>query len=1477
MKRILSLFLSMVLISSMILGTFTVNVFAEVTGGSFTNYAGTVSKTFEETFSNWTEPYPGGTSVNGASDQGYTFFRRRNTLTGANNQGTANRPADIEFATRSANDRYMKFKDVGSDGYIYPRYNFKTNMSAMSDGEKLYFSIDVIVNDKNYDKHILLSNHDNMNGNYISQIIRFDNDGGIYFFKKATSAGTYETDTWYNIKMLYDSSDDSVKVVIDDGNEIYRTNYEYALNTIIGKWEHLGFVIDHTVANTPDPSDSTKAQDVLNASFGVDNIRMIFFDDSKIITEKPLITKIGSDGNIVDYTANEIEFTVDSALENIKAADIKIKLNGDVSNIVSSINSVIESGVTKVKATLDGELFPWTDYTLEIDSKAVYSDGYYEITSDGFPKAIDPLKGSFQTNSAPLSLKSPEFSLEDDTLTVTTAIKNTADTRDMILLVVKYDANGAVTGFEEIVQQGGTDEDGEEHIFDVDMSDDSVGAKVFVINDWSSPSPVFESYGSFNAPAVGEAIPTSDAAPNEMTFGEFNNASSTITANINVGSSAEITGMLYVYKRGAGMYSRNSENSNTENLLYADLVTTASDGTIAKDIVFKDDIDEKSGEYSVKFVYGSGEINSAFSIYDENATVGSLVKKLIDTSGKKYSEYGSELSGIWDFHKMTVSEYDSDPTAIKIVHNDSYITIDNNVDGMSRTSGKHIVSFKIYAENKSSGEPNIINFAAKGITVNRINQENNKYTGTSFSLPTMEASKWYEIRFEFDLDDAKKVYMVVIDVESGEEVARLTHSLTNSTTIKDTFSNMRMDIRCNESLTNLFIMKDFQFLTDVEAEKPAIRFVGNSDVVDYGQKNVKFKISHNIDILAEDIYVTDENGATIKTVNVTTPVEDRTLGGYTVTATLESELVSWKNYTLNINMPECEDYREPNEYGLYVPVTPIVRDFSTPAAPVDIVEPSIDSDGSNITVASGIRNATSSEAEATLVLTVCGSDGIMRVEDADSITASGNTDTPIITPMNVSGEFKSGETAKIFSILDWSTPVQRFDRYWSVNHDGSIPEIENSKSTAKAQAKAISFDKFDYDTDFDYVNNKINMHLNTGNASAISGVLAIYEKGAALADSNLPVYIDYITVASDGTYEKEIFFADDIIPSSGTKEYVVEFRSRSLGYIVKNEFLCLGADAYTEHKLNKICEYAKSSTTFSGLMQIITGTDEFGNKVNENFTLFKTLVASSSIIDYNSISNKENVYINLLNKLSSVSDKNSLARKFEEAVSDAKGKENNPQPVNPGANNKTPGSSSVSMSATPAAGSSNAGASVGGGSVFSDMTGHWGQKYAEALVAKGIVNGYADGSFRGDNPITRAELTKIVVEALDVPEAGGAAFGDVISSSWYADYVSRANASGVVNGFEDGTFRPEANVSRQDAVLMIWRAMNLTAKLPEGYKFFADEKDIQDYASDAIRCLGDLGIITGNDSKFMPLNNITRAEMAAVICRAIDYMESHMQ
>ena len=177
---------------------------------------------------------------------------------------------------------------------------------------------------------------------------------------------------------------------------------------------------------------------------------------------------------------------------------------------------------------------------------------------------------------------------------------------------------------------------------------------------------------------------------------------------------------------------------------------------------------------------------------------------------------------------------------------------------------------------------------------------------------------------------------------------------------------------------------------------------------------------------------------------------------------------------------------------------------------------------------------------------------------------------------------------------------------------------------------------------------------------------------------------------------------------------------------------------------------------------------------------------------------------------------------------------------------------------------------------FAYMKDHWAEKFANELSGRGIINGYADGSFKGDNFITRAELVKILCSTFAGTQRAEIDFNDVNSSEWYAEYVARALNYKMVNGYEDGSFRPNISVSREDAIVMLYRAMSLKASLPQGYTLFADDLDISSYAHEATRCLGELKIVTGDlNKKLNPQNPITRAEVAAIICRSLDYMASH--
>lgn len=108
---------------------------------------------------------------------------------------------------------------------------------------------------------------------------------------------------------------------------------------------------------------------------------------------------------------------------------------------------------------------------------------------------------------------------------------------------------------------------------------------------------------------------------------------------------------------------------------------------------------------------------------------------------------------------------------------------------------------------------------------------------------------------------------------------------------------------------------------------------------------------------------------------------------------------------------------------------------------------------------------------------------------------------------------------------------------------------------------------------------------------------------------------------------------------------------------------------------------------------------------------------------------------------------------------------------------------------------------------FDDISSHWAKADIELLANKLIVNGVTDTSFEADRNITRAEFAALVVRSLGLsPVAGAAEFSDVNSSDWFAGAVGAAAQAGIVNGYEDGTFRPQAQITREELAAMVVRA-----------------------------------------------------------------------
>lgn len=167
---------------------------------------------------------------------------------------------------------------------------------------------------------------------------------------------------------------------------------------------------------------------------------------------------------------------------------------------------------------------------------------------------------------------------------------------------------------------------------------------------------------------------------------------------------------------------------------------------------------------------------------------------------------------------------------------------------------------------------------------------------------------------------------------------------------------------------------------------------------------------------------------------------------------------------------------------------------------------------------------------------------------------------------------------------------------------------------------------------------------------------------------------------------------------------------------------------------------------------------------------------------------------------------------------------------------------------------------------LTDTQGHWAEAEIEGLVDEGIVKGYQDGSFRPDAPITRAEFVTLLNRAAGAEPAGEtASFADVTPRDWFANDVALAAATRTVNGFQDGTFRPQQPITRQEAAVLLARVLDLTS---EAGPTFADSAAIPAWAAPGVAAVASAGFMKGYpDATFGGEKPITRAEAATLLQR----------
>ncbi len=153
------------------------------------------------------------------------------------------------------------------------------------------------------------------------------------------------------------------------------------------------------------------------------------------------------------------------------------------------------------------------------------------------------------------------------------------------------------------------------------------------------------------------------------------------------------------------------------------------------------------------------------------------------------------------------------------------------------------------------------------------------------------------------------------------------------------------------------------------------------------------------------------------------------------------------------------------------------------------------------------------------------------------------------------------------------------------------------------------------------------------------------------------------------------------------------------------------------------------------------------------------------------------------------------------------------------------------------------------------------------LSAAGVINGYGDGTFRPQEPVTRAQLCKMVNIVKNYTTLSDESFSDVTYDKWYYSHVLIGKKAGYINGFPDGSFRGDDYVTREQVCAIIYRAfgvydLGITSTISDG---------VSDWALPYVNALiANKLIPLENGNIFRATENMKRGELSTVLAKFVD-------
>ena len=170
---------------------------------------------------------------------------------------------------------------------------------------------------------------------------------------------------------------------------------------------------------------------------------------------------------------------------------------------------------------------------------------------------------------------------------------------------------------------------------------------------------------------------------------------------------------------------------------------------------------------------------------------------------------------------------------------------------------------------------------------------------------------------------------------------------------------------------------------------------------------------------------------------------------------------------------------------------------------------------------------------------------------------------------------------------------------------------------------------------------------------------------------------------------------------------------------------------------------------------------------------------------------------------------------------------------------------------------------------------HWAFETIHQLADLGIVTGFSEQEFRPEAQVTRAQYVTMIARALDLDASDHSAFDDVSGEAWYNAYVAAAHEAGIISGVTDTAFHPDAPITREQMAAVAYRAhLYVGGEEAEGdADGFTDADSISPWATEYVNAAQELGLIQGHNSgAFDPQGHATRAQSSQLVSNLL-----HMQ